>query len=458
MAAPQTEVEATPARDRARYTLSILFLVNLLNFYDRQILAAVTEPIRREWSLGDGAIGWLGTAFTLLYALVGLPLGRLADRASRPRILALGVATWSVCTAASGAAWNYGLLFAARMGVGIGEASCAPVGNSLIGDLYPPQRRARALSVFMLGLPLGILLSSIISGFIAVRWGWRMTFYVATVPGLVLALLALRVAEPLRGAVDAAVPGSGGSADARVPQSGAAHGSTWGPFAELLRIPTLRWIVLSGALHNFVTYAVSLFLPAYLGRYHGLDLRQANVVAGLTLGGAGIVGLLLGGVVGDWSRQWRPDGRLLLASGSLLASTPCIALALGQPPGRIVPFMALTALGWTLLYLYYVTVYAAVHEVVRPQLRGTAMSLYFFWMYVLGGAFGTSILGMLSDHFANREMVRAGGTGMTELFRAAGLHEAFLVVPVLTALLALVLFAASRTVARDMRALETARS
>ncbi len=430
-----------PQRDRARYALILLFLLNLLNFYDRQILAAVTEPIRREWMLGDAAMGWLGTAFTLFYAAVGLPLGRWADRGSRPRILGIGVAVWSACTAASGLAWNYTSLFLARMGVGFGEASCSPAANSLIGDLYPPDRRARAISLFMLGLPVGIMLSNVLSGVIAKAYGWRMTFFVATIPGLLLALLVWRLVDPPRGAADQAARPAPTERE-----------SFWGPFGQLLRIPTLRWIVLSGALHNFNAYAVNAFMPAYLGRYHGLDLRQANVATGLTLGSVGIVSLVVGGMAADWSRRWRPDGRLLLGSAALLLSTPCLYIALRQPPGSVAPFLVFIGIGWMLFYLYYATVYASVHDVVRPELRGSAMSLYFFWMYVLGGAFGTAILGMLSDRFARRAMAAAGGSEMTEALRATGLHEAFFVVPTLSLLLAGVLFAASRTVARDMHA------
>lgn len=431
-----------PQRDRARYTLLILFLINLLNFYDRQIIAAVTEPIRREWSLGDGAMGWLGTAFTLFYAAVGLPLGRWADLASRPKVLGIGVAVWSACTAASGLAWNYASLFAARLGVGFGEASCSPASNSLIGDLYPPERRARAISLFMLGLPVGLLLSNVLSGIIAKAYGWRMTFFVATVPGLVLAVIASRLVDPPRGAADASVRSPAASTE-----------SFWQPFGELMRIPTLRWIVLSGAIHNFISYAVNGFMPAYLGRYHGLDLRQANVTAGLMLGGVGIFSLLVGGPLADWSRRWRPNGRLLIGASAFAILTPCVFFALRQPAGRVLPFAVLMGIGWMLFYLYYATVYASVHDVVRAELRGSAMSLYFFWMYVLGGAFGTAILGMLSDFFARRAMALSGGTAMTEAFRAAGLHDAFFIVPILSLSMVLVLLAASRTVAADMAAI-----
>src|SRR5438876_7222431 len=158
---------------RLVFTLGVLLSINTMNFFDRQILSAVQEKIRAEWQLSDSALGDLGTAFILLYAVVGLPLGRLADLWRRKWILSVGVGLWSVMTLASGLAWNFWSLFVFRLGVGIGEASCAPTSSSLIGDLVPPQRRARALSFFMIGLPVGLGLSFLVSGTIAERRSWQ---------------------------------------------------------------------------------------------------------------------------------------------------------------------------------------------------------------------------------------------------------------------------------------------
>ena len=155
-----------------------------MNFFDRQIGGALAEPIRKEWNLSDGALGALGTAFTLLYAFVGIPLGRLSDRSSRKRILSVAVLVWSALTSLSAVTRSFWQMFATRLGVGVGEAACAPAATSLIGDLYPPARRARALSIFMLGLPIGIALSYLVSSFVAHTWGWRAAFFVAGIPGV----------------------------------------------------------------------------------------------------------------------------------------------------------------------------------------------------------------------------------------------------------------------------------
>ena len=428
-------------KKQAQYALFVLFGINLMNFYDRQIPAAVTELLRLEWQLNDTQLGVLATAFTLIYAVAGVPLGRLADRGARTKVLAYGVTFWSALTAASGLAINYWTMFAARLGVGIGEASCSPAANSLIGDLYPAQRRARAISVFMLGLPIGIFLSNLISGSLAQAYNWRVPFFVAVIPGLLLAVFALRIREPKRGAAESY-------------QISASSAPIESPYRSVLGIPTMWWIILSGALHNFNAYAVNAFMPAFLGRYHGLSLQQANTISAFVLGAVGVVGLLAGGWAADLMRSKRANGRLLLSAISLAVSTPCVYLALGQPKGSMLPFIILMGIGWMLIYVYYVTVYPAIQDVVEPGLRGTAMALYFFAMYVLGGSFGTTILGWLSDLFARRAMEQAGATVMEPAFRAAGLHSAFYVVPVVSLLLTLVLLAGARTVANDMDKLQ----
>jgi MFS family permease len=425
----------------AWFALWVLFAINMMNFYDRQILAAVTEPIRKAWSLSDAQMGWLTPVFTIIYAFAGVPLGRWADRGQRKKILSLGVTVWSFFTAASGLAWNYWSMLVARLGVGVGEASCAPTGNSLIGDLYPANQRARAISIFMLGLPLGIFFSNLFSGMIAKSYGWQMTFFVAAVPGLILALLALKIREPKRGAAEAF----------KVAETA----QVVSPYRGVLGIPTMWWIILSGALHNFNAYAVNAWTPAYLQRYHGMDIAQANKIAAYVLGAVGVVGLLAGGVAADWVRRVRPNGRMLLSAMALLVSTPCVYLAYAQPKGQTTMLMLLMSFGWMLIYIYYVTVYPAIQDVVEPNLRATAMALYFFAMYMLGGAFGPLIVGALSDHYANAAMIEAGAGAMSEAFKAEGLHRALInSVPLVSGLLTLVLFAGARTITKDMKKLE----
>jgi MFS family permease len=428
-------------KEKVRQTLAILFAINLLNFYDRAIFGALAEPIRKEWVLSDSQIGWLATAFTLLYAVVGVPLGRLADRGKRPLLLGWGVAAWSILTAASGFAWNYGSMFAARLGVGVGEAACAPAANSLIGDLYPAARRARALAIFMLGLPFGNFLGTFVSGHVAAAYGWRMAFYIACIPGLLLVVPAMRVLDPPRGAAESSHL--------------AGRLSPGSPYKSVLKIPTMRWIIVTGALFNFNMYAIATFLPAYLGRYHSLDLKQSNTAAAIVLGLSGVLGLLLGGWAADRVSTIRANGRLLVCAASSFLMALCIYLALNVPPGQVIFFVALMGTGCMAGYVYYSAVYATIQDVVQPRLRGTAMALYFLAMYLLGGSFGPVLTGKLSDHFARSAMTTAGASSLNEHFRAVGLHSAMYVIPVCGALLVVVLLGACRTVSGDMSELQT---
>src|ERR1041384_6857678 len=184
------------------YSLVVLFAINLMNFFDRQLLGGVGEGIRREWALSDTALGLLGTVFTLLYAIVGLPLGRLADRMEGRWILSVGVFAWSVLTAASGIARNFSQLIVARLGVGVGEATCSPASTSLLGDLFPTSSRGRAMAVWMLGLPIGLGLANGAGGWFRQMGGGPRAFSVAAIPGALCAIAALRTREPKRGTVE----------------------------------------------------------------------------------------------------------------------------------------------------------------------------------------------------------------------------------------------------------------
>ena len=200
-------------------------------------------------------------------------------------------------------------------------------------------------------------------------------------------------------------------------------------------------------------YALSAFQMPFLMRYHGATLTDAGrLLTLLTL--AGIPGLLLGGFVGDFVRRTRSNGRLLVAALALLLSTPFMYLALNAAPGDLLGFGVFMALGGGLMFVYYSTVYSTIQDVIEPSLRGTAMAIYFFAMYVLGGSFGPVLTGFLSERFTRSAAATAGVVSFTkealEPFRAAGLHSAMYLVPVLGGTLALVLFAASFTVRRDM--------
>ena len=450
---------------RAVYALSVLFAINTMNFFDRQILGAVGEDVRREWSLSDTALGLLGTAFTLLYAVVGVPLGRLADRGERRKILGAGVFVWSLLTAVSGFARTFSQMVIARLGVGIGEATCSPASTSLIGDLFPGTRRARAVAIWMLGLPLGLGLANGTGGWIAQHWGWRSAFYLAAIPGILCAIAALFIKEPARGMLEQHAVG-----ERRRPGS---------PYKLVLSIPTLWWIIASGALHNFNMYALGAFLVPFLIRFHGTNTATAGTISMVVYGLSGMVGLYGGGVAADALYKRRIDGRLLVSAAALVIATPPMFLALQQPRGSVLAFSLLMGFGIGVMYAYYATVYTSIHDVVEPSLRGTAMALYFCAMYLLGASLGPLGTGVASDYFTMKAGAMAGvvaerslGSVMLDVlptivggpkvvapaalnpYRAEGLRSALYIVPALAGLLALVLFAASRTVKQDVERLQ----
>lgn len=423
------------SRSAANYALVVMFAINLVNFYDRQVIGVVGEAIKRDWNLNDQSLGWINVAFTLIYAVVGLPFGWWADHGRRTRILAIGIAIWSVFTALSGVVRNFAEMFAVRLGVGFGEASCAPAASSIIGDYFSARGRGRAMALFMLGLPIGLALAYAISGAVAKAFGWRAAFFVASAPGLLCLLAVLFVQEPKRGAADQHA--------AKAPPRGLA------PFKRVLAIPTIWWIILSGALHNFNMYVIGAFQVPLLVRYHfpNLPPQEAISPAGFLAMACtlfGVPGLLIGGYLGDLYYRRSSAGRLRVgAIGITLCVLPWLA-AIAIPAGMPYAYAALAALGTMLMYFYYSTVYSTVQDVVEPELRGTAMALYFMFMYPLGATFGPVVVGALSDYYYHHSTPPSGVTP-----EAWGLRQAMFLVPILFTVLSGVLFAGARTVGRD---------
>jgi predicted MFS family arabinose efflux permease len=404
--------------------LAVLFLVNVLNFYDRQALSAVLEPLRHEFQLTDTQLGGLVTMFTVVFALAGLPLGRLADTSRRKPLLALGIAAWTGLTALGGVAVSYAMLLVTRLGVGIGEAVCTPVAASWIGDLVTERQRARAMAGFMMAVPVGIMLSSAISGPVAQAHGWRVALMLAAAPGLVLVPAVLCLNPPVR---------SNSGADGLGPG-----------LRGLMRIPALWWIAVSGALVNFALYSFSTFLPAFLTRVHGLSVAQAGVWTGIGSGASGILGGIAAGVWGDRIIGTRHNGRMLLAAGAALIAALPAFVAIQLPPGRAAAAVPLLMAAYGLLQMYYGLVYSSIQDIVAPGLRGTAMAAYFVVTYLGGASWGPLITGRLSDHFAWEAARASESAVVTEASRAIGLHQAMYAIPAVSVVLAGILWMGAR--------------
>lgn len=415
----------------------MLFAANILNFYDRHVPGALVEPMRKEFHLDDTQIGLLGSAFIWIYALIGLPIGKLADIGSRKKILGWGVSIWAALTASVAVITSYPMLLLSRVGVGVGEATCAPTATSWLGDLFPVDQRSRVLALFMLGVPIGGALGYFFSGPLAQAYGWRAAMVLAAVPAILLVPALFLLPEPERGASEThAAPLQRGT------------------MLDLLRIPTLWWIIASGALLNFSAYAFATFLPAFLSRVHGLSLAKSGVATGAAYLSGGLLGGAVSGYLGDFIVRRRKDGRMLCAAGMALAAVPLGCIGVLQPT----LYLALIFLGLTYAALssYYGFVYSSLHDIVAPNQRASAMAIYFLAMYMCGASFGPLLTGKLSDVLARRAAALAGSATVTEAFRATGLQQAMLVIPALSVILAVVLYMGSRTIRSDVQRREAA--
>ena len=421
------------------FSVVVLFAINILNFYDRHVPAALVEPMRKEFHLSDTQIGLISSAFIWIYAIIGVPLGRIADTASRKTLLAWGVVIWTALTASAGLATTYTFLLFSRVGVGVGEAACAPTATSWLGDLFPPDKRSRVLALFMLGVPIGGALGYFFSGPIAQAYGWRSAMVFAAVPALLLVPALLMLDEPQRGASE-------------LHPAPLVRASMW----NVLRIPTLWWIIVSGALLNFNAYAFGTFLPAFLSRVHGVSLAKSGIDTGIVYLIGGVTGGTIAGYLGDFIVHRRKDGRLLCAAVLALVAIPFACVGILQPTGSLYLAMAFLAVTYASLTTYYGLVYSAIQDIVAPNQRASAMAIYFMAMYMCGASFGPLFTGKLSDVLAHRAAALAGSPSVTETFRAVGLQQAMLIIPVLCTALAFVLYMGSRTIIADMAKREAA--
>jgi MFS family permease len=285
----------------------------------------------------------------------------------------------------------------------------------------------------MLAVPLGGALSYFLSGPIAQAFGWRAGMMAAAAPALLLLPILLCLHEPVRGAAEV------------VRYTPAA--SVW----SILRIPTLWWIIASGALVNFNMYAYGTFLPAFLARIHGVSLARSGITTGIIYAIGGIAGGTIAGSWGDRIIRRRANGRMLAGSLIALVGGPVAFFGIVQPRGSLLLAASLITLGYATLNSYYGLVYSSIQDIVAPEFRGTAMSVYFMIMYLGGASFGPLLTGSLSDHMARRAAAAAGSAQLTEAFKAIGLQQAMIIIPVLSIALAAVLYLGSRTIERDMR-------
>jgi MFS family permease len=373
-----------------RYALGLLACGYVVNYVDRQVISILQDPIKADLGLSDTQLGLMtGLSFALFYAVMGVPMARLADLRSRKRIVAASMALWSLMTALCAATTSFSTLLLFRIGVGVGEAGLTPSAHSLISDYYEPRRRVSALAIYSAAGPVGLMIGFLAGGWLNQFFGWRTAILVIGLPGLAFALLVwLTMKEPRRGQFDppgglvSAVAGSEGN----------------GSLATLWRNPAFRCLALGCAFHTLVTYGQGNWTAPFFGRVHGLSLGQIGTWLALLSVGPALAGMLGTGYFADWLCKRRPQARLEVAMASMILIIPFEVLA----------FRATTvngAFAWLAGCFFFAGAYlapsiAAAQDMLPSSLRASASAIIMLGINLIGLGMGPLIVGFLSDHWA----------------------------------------------------------
>jgi predicted MFS family arabinose efflux permease len=376
----------------AKATLFALFWANFFNFLDRQVIAALAPLLKDTWQLTDTQVGLLATAFEVTYALAPVPIALLGDRWLRRRVVALALAICGGAMALAGAAGSFALLLLGRAGLGLGEAGYGPSALAWLGDLFPPSHRSRMVGIHDLALMLGSAAGYALGGVLGQALGWRPVFWLAALPGFLLALVIWSLPEPPRGQSDYQALGLERTPDTRP-----------SPFLsalrELLTTPTLIITYVAGVLVNLATAGLIYWLPSFAVRLHGLSQGTAGLAIGALTIVAGAAGVLSGGFVADRLLRRTPAGRLLTFGLSYAVGLPLALAAVLMP--NIPLFLLLATLAVYFFAFYFPCSAPLIQQVTRPGLRATAMGLGLFFVHILGNAVAPALVGWLSDQSGN---------------------------------------------------------
>lgn len=412
--------------------VGVLTLVNVVNYIDRTAFGVLLPEMQRDLGLSDSQVGIVaGLSFSIAYAVCAIPLARLADRGVRRTILAVVLAGWSMMTALCGAAQNFWHVLLARVGVGGFEAGGHPLSQSLICDFVPPTRRASAFALFIFGTTLGSGAGAQLGGMLAAEIGWRMTFVALGAPGLLLAaLLYLFLREPLRGRFDPS------AAQTRLQQ----------PFIEALRaLLRYRIFIYTGLYtvsYGFVYAGLTTWLPFFFTRIHHLDLPQVGTYLGIMYTTGPTIGLLIGGIVGDFFSRRSASAPLYAGAVGGVLSIAVWITALWVPDAIVA--LVLFSSGLFFLAISSGPLFAALQTAIDPDMRATGAATLNVAQAVLGGSLGPLLVGLVSDAIGPD----AGPTG---------LRYAMLAPITIGPLIVVALYGAARNLPRDMalRALPT---
>ncbi len=415
---------APPTRRYANTVLAMLLLVYTFNFLDRQILGILVQPIKADLGLTDTQLGALGgIAFAMLYATMGVPLALVADRTSRSWVITISLTVWSGFTALCGLATGFWSLFLARLGVGVGEAGGVAPSYAMIADYFPPERRARALAIYSLGIPIGLASGALLGGYIAASVDWRMAFIVVGLAGIVIApIFRLVVREPARGGADPQGP-------AKVEHV---------PIAAVFRIlaskPSFWLMAFAAAFSSMCGYGLAFWTPSLLIRSFGFDLLGASQYFGSLLLVGGTMGVFAGGWLADKFGTRDRGNYARLPAIAWLITLPLFAAGFWSSSPWVAWALLIIPNGLNILWLGPVT--TAVQNLVPPQMRASASACFLFINNLIGLGLGSLVMGAMSD-------------AMTQRFGAESLRYSLIAATSFYLVAAVLLLFAVRTLRRD---------
>ena len=389
----------------ARYVFWVMFLISFLNYLDRNVLTGAANVVAKELGFNLDGIGYIATAFLIVYTLGTIPLGIWADRAKRKDVVAISVLFWSVITVATALATNFTTLFLSRMALGIGEAGYFPAGTALMSDYFCREKRSRIMSWWSVAQLFGILFGFIIGGAVAGLYpgSWRLAFLFTGIPGLLLVFLVWRIREPRRNQADEEELPNYEAHMATQEARGADHStspssSIFAQFGALLRIKTLVVLIVIQIFAFFVLTVNVVFLPTYLQQKDtfGFTSSQAGLFSGAVVVLAGMAGTVLGGYMADWLNKHHAGSRILVCWIGFLLSAPAFAAAVTFH--NILVFTVFFVISTILITLYTGPSTAATQDVVPASLRASAVAVSLLFAHLLGDAFSPTLVGTLATN------------------------------------------------------------
>lgn len=413
----------------ALYVFWVLFAIGFLNYLDRNVLTGAANVVAHELGLGIDSVGYIASAFLIVYAVCIIPMGLWADRAKRKNVVAMSVAVWSIATAFTALSFNFLSLFLSRMVLGFGEAGYFPAGTALLSDYFSREKRSRIMSWWSVGQLAGILFGLIIGGIVAGLYvgSWRLAFIFTGIPGLGLAFLSWRLREPRRNQADEeeqdlqCKPAE--VQKIRTPDSILPETITvFRRLRDLLRIKTLVVLTVMQIFAFFVLSVATIFLPTFLQQkdLYGLSSGSAGIFSGSIIIVAGSLGTIGGGYLADLLNRWHPGARVLVCGIGFLLSAPTFALSLTVH--RFALFALFFALTTVFVTFYTGPSTAATQDVVPSVWRASAVAMTLFIAHSLGDTFSPTLVGILARFFDH-----TGGTDFAHNLAGHDLALAMLV-------------------------------